>query len=261
MKMINNSNVRLGTESVDDIKNHPFFAKIDWKNIRQTKAPFIPEIKNDYDTKYFEVLEPKEPFHPIKKKNRRKDIEYLGYTYKDSDNEEDIKLDEEFECAVRNVENNNKNANVITEKKTMDYSNSKNDNEDNKEEKKEGLNFSPENKYNVMNLQTKKIKIDTAQKAMINCNKSVDKISNANKLFVPSSKVNKETDMSPQPKKSFLYKKFGLGKDKKGKEKECPKIMVDNNIKKSSSSKNIKNKNNQTQPNSNNNNYNKNPKK
>ena len=83
-KMINNQEERLGKNGIEEIKAHPFFKDIDWDNIRNTKAPFIPDIKNDYDTKYFENFEIEEPFYPPKKKYRkRKDIEFLGYTYKD----------------------------------------------------------------------------------------------------------------------------------------------------------------------------------
>ena len=83
-KMINNQEERLGKNGIEEIKAHPFFKGIDWDNIRNTKAPFIPDIKNDYDTKYFENFEIEEPFYPPKKKYRkRKDIEFLGYTYKD----------------------------------------------------------------------------------------------------------------------------------------------------------------------------------
>ena len=82
-KLISDPNKRLGKNGVDEIKSHPFFKGIDWEHIRETmKPPFIPKIKNDYDTKYFETFEQVEPFYPpTKKVNRRKDIEYLGFTY------------------------------------------------------------------------------------------------------------------------------------------------------------------------------------
>ena len=86
MKMINNSDVRLGKNGVEEIKAHPFFKKVDWDNIRNTRAPFIPELKNDYDTKYFEDFKYEEDFYPKQKKfKKRKDIEFFGYTYKEGD--------------------------------------------------------------------------------------------------------------------------------------------------------------------------------
>ena len=98
-RMISDPVKRLGKNGADEIKAHPFFKGIDWENIRNTmKPPFIPEIANDYDTKYFETFEEIEPFYPIKKKlNRRKDIEYLGFTY----NEEN---EENRERVYKNVE-------------------------------------------------------------------------------------------------------------------------------------------------------------
>ena len=43
--MINNSDERLGKNGVEEIKAHPFFKDVDRDNIRNTKAPFIPDIK------------------------------------------------------------------------------------------------------------------------------------------------------------------------------------------------------------------------
>jgi serine/threonine protein kinase len=90
-RMISDPSKRLGKNGADEIKAHPFFKGIDWDNIRSTmKPPFVPEIQNDYDTKYFETFDQIEPFYPPTKKiKRRKDVEYLGFTYK-GDNEENL---------------------------------------------------------------------------------------------------------------------------------------------------------------------------
>ena len=64
-KLIDDPSKRLGKNGPEEIKAHPFFNGIDWENIRTTmKPPFIPDIKNDYDTKYFETFEKIEPFYP-----------------------------------------------------------------------------------------------------------------------------------------------------------------------------------------------------
>ena len=102
-KMITNPNKRLGKNGADEIKAHPFFKGIDWENIRSTmKPPFIPNIKNDYDTKYFETFEEVEPFYPPKKAKRRKDMEYLGFTYKEENEEESEKM---YKNAIQIVDN------------------------------------------------------------------------------------------------------------------------------------------------------------
>ena len=118
-KMINNSNNRLGKNGAEEIKKHPFFNGVDWDNIRNSKPPFIPILKNEYDTSYFEKFEVIEPFYPKSKdKFRRKDIEYLGYTFKEElYNSND--LNKEYEQAIKTIDNelkketDNKNNNII----------------------------------------------------------------------------------------------------------------------------------------------------
>ena len=129
-KMINNSDERLGRNGIEEIKKHPFFKGVDWDNIRNTKAPFIPDIQNDYDTKYFEKFEVEEPFYPPEKKyKKRKDIEFLGYTYKDDINDDD---DSEIykniikKYKVNNNKDKNKDNSVILRSKNKSNSNKKN---------------------------------------------------------------------------------------------------------------------------------------
>jgi serine/threonine kinase 38 len=43
-RLITDPNERLGINGVAEIKAHPFFVGIDWKNIRDKKAPYIPEV-------------------------------------------------------------------------------------------------------------------------------------------------------------------------------------------------------------------------
>ena len=102
--LICDPNKRLGKNGADEIKAHPFFKGIDWENIRETlKPPFVPDIQNDYDTKYFETFEQVEPFYPPTKKiPKRKDIEFLGFTYNE-ENEEN--LDKVYKNVTQIVEN------------------------------------------------------------------------------------------------------------------------------------------------------------
>ncbi len=50
--LTNNPQERITTE---DLKNHPFFEGIDWKNIRKEEAPFVPQVSEITDTKYFDA--------------------------------------------------------------------------------------------------------------------------------------------------------------------------------------------------------------
>ncbi len=116
-KLIDDPNKRLGKKGSEEIKSHPFFKGVDWENIRTTmKPPFIPDIKNDADTKYFETFEKIEPFYPETKGIRKKkDMEYLGFTYKE-DNDENIyknvdKIIDNFKNVEIEKENENKNEN------------------------------------------------------------------------------------------------------------------------------------------------------
>ena len=63
-KLINYPNVRLGKNGSEEIKNHPFFKGINWDNVLNMKPPFIPILNNDYDVRYFEKFNYKEPFYP-----------------------------------------------------------------------------------------------------------------------------------------------------------------------------------------------------
>ena len=111
-KLINNSNKRLGLNGPEEIKSHPFFKDLNWDNITNLNAPFIPQLKNEYDTHYFDKYEIKEPFYPnIKKKKKRKDIEYLGYTYKD-DPKNNIDIFIEFQNAIRKLKKEKNDLNI-----------------------------------------------------------------------------------------------------------------------------------------------------
>ena len=53
--LVVNPEYRLGFNSIDDIKKHDFFKGIDFNKVFEKKEipPFIPQIQNDFDLKYF----------------------------------------------------------------------------------------------------------------------------------------------------------------------------------------------------------------
>ena len=70
---------------MDEIKTHPFFKGIDWKTIRAKKSPYCPDLKSDEDCTRFDNFDEEEPFYPNEEKRSRKvrkDINFVGYTYK-----------------------------------------------------------------------------------------------------------------------------------------------------------------------------------
>ena len=94
-KLITDPENRLGVNGADEIKSHPFFKGIDWNHIKETLIPpFIPDLKNNYDTKYFDEFEEDEPFYPINndsnnkgKKFQKKDMCFVDFTYnRENDN-------------------------------------------------------------------------------------------------------------------------------------------------------------------------------
>jgi serine/threonine kinase 38 len=89
IKLVSNPEKRLGKNGSSEIKAHPFFKGINWLKIREMKPPFIPELKNDYDTKYFEHFIYNEPFIPPKDKvvRKRADLEYTSYTFRGKEND------------------------------------------------------------------------------------------------------------------------------------------------------------------------------
>ena len=205
-KMVNDSDKRLGKNGVDEIKAHPFFKKIDWNNIRNTKAPFIPDIKNDYDTKYFENFEIEEPFYPPKKKYRkRKDIEFLGYTYKDENGSSNDIYDDEDEI--------NKVYQDILEKYQI---NNNNNDQRNKNEIKNNnfynnlmVSLPLPNQKKEINNKKNKVSIGDInyqnQNMLLNKNKNLVYVKNQNKLNY--SQKNKKENSPP------LYNKININKN------------------------------------------------
>ena len=113
---------RLGMNGVDEIKAHPFFRGLDWENLRNTKSPFLPEIKDDEDVSRFDKFDEEQPFYPpedspgqnstSKKTRRRKDINFPGYTYKKDVEEQKTKLVAALKGLLDQGEDADKEANL-----------------------------------------------------------------------------------------------------------------------------------------------------
>ncbi|CAD8094960.1 unnamed protein product [Paramecium sonneborni] len=82
LRLMTDASNRLGINGVNEIKAHPFFAGIDWKNLRSKVSPYIPEIKSELDTRNFDKFEEQEPWVPQDSgKSARKDVNFIGYTF------------------------------------------------------------------------------------------------------------------------------------------------------------------------------------
>ena len=205
-KMVNDSDKRLGKNGVDEIKAHPFFKKIDWNNIRNTKAPFIPDIKNDYDTKYFDKFDYIEDFYPpIKKFKKRKDAEFLGYTYREENGSSNDIYDDEDEI--------NKIYQDILDKYQI---NNNNNDQRNKNEIKNNnfynnlmVSLPLPNQKKEINNKKNKVSIGDInyqnQNMLLNKNKNLVYVKNQNKLNY--SQKNKKENSPP------LYNKININKN------------------------------------------------
>ncbi|XP_011029816.1 PREDICTED: serine/threonine-protein kinase tricorner isoform X2 [Populus euphratica] len=88
-KLLCNVDQRLGTKGADEIKAHPWFKGIEWDKLYQINAAFIPEVNDELDTPNFEKFEEAEDqiqtsakSGPWRKMLSSKDINFVGYTYK-----------------------------------------------------------------------------------------------------------------------------------------------------------------------------------
>lgn len=67
-RLMNDADMRLGNNGVDEIKTHPFFDGVDWSNIKTSEAPWIPELSNELDCRYFDHFDEDESFYPPEEK-------------------------------------------------------------------------------------------------------------------------------------------------------------------------------------------------
>jgi len=84
MQFCTDAKKRIGRKSVQDIKNHPFLAGVDWDRIRDQTAPINTEVTSSEDTRNFDdfpdVAHP--PMGEAPEGEKGKDWVWSGYTYK-----------------------------------------------------------------------------------------------------------------------------------------------------------------------------------
>lgn len=88
-KLLCNVSQRLGSKGADEIKVHPWFEGTEWDRLYLMEAAFIPEVRDELDTQNFEKFEESESLGqsssksgPWRKMLSSKDMNFVGYTYK-----------------------------------------------------------------------------------------------------------------------------------------------------------------------------------
>lgn len=77
---------RLGKNSVDEIKQHPFFINDQWSftNLRDSVPPVVPELSSDDDTRNFDDIEKSDALDesfPVPKAFVGNHLPFVGFTY------------------------------------------------------------------------------------------------------------------------------------------------------------------------------------
>lgn len=98
-KLLCNVDRRLGTKGAYEIKVHPWFKGIEWDKLYKMEAAFIPEVNDELDTQNFEKFEEADnqiqtssKAGPWRKMLPSKDVNFVGYTYKNFEIVDDNQL-------------------------------------------------------------------------------------------------------------------------------------------------------------------------
>lgn len=93
-RLLDDQETRIGANSVEEIKNHPFFEGIDWENLREIPAPVVPHLASPTDTTHFPIEDEDEgdfdgpsgdEHHRPTRNLSAADVPFIGYTFKSFD--------------------------------------------------------------------------------------------------------------------------------------------------------------------------------
>jgi len=72
---------RFGKNGFEEIKRHSFFKGVDWERMRDLNSPIVPELKDQYDTRYFDEFK-EEPEESDEEYENGKRNYWPAFTYK-----------------------------------------------------------------------------------------------------------------------------------------------------------------------------------
>ncbi|KAG2548497.1 serine/threonine-protein kinase tricornered-like [Panicum virgatum] len=88
-KLLCNVDQRLGTKGAEEIKEHSWFSELQWDKLYETEAAYLPQVTDELDTQNFEKFEESSDSvqclakaGPWRKMLSSKDLNFVGYTYK-----------------------------------------------------------------------------------------------------------------------------------------------------------------------------------
>uniref|UniRef100_J3N3D9 non-specific serine/threonine protein kinase n=1 Tax=Oryza brachyantha TaxID=4533 RepID=J3N3D9_ORYBR len=88
-KLLCNVDQRLGTKGAEEIKEHSWFGGVEWDKLYELEAAYTPQVTDELDTQNFEKFEESSDSiqcsakaGPWRKMLSSKDLNFVGYTYK-----------------------------------------------------------------------------------------------------------------------------------------------------------------------------------
>ena len=96
---VSNPKKRLGYNSADEVKKHPFFNGVDFDKVlnKEYKPPFIPKLKDDTDLRYFDenftqLNVENEKFEEKHDEEDKDDLNFEGFSYQPNDDSLNLEI-------------------------------------------------------------------------------------------------------------------------------------------------------------------------